>query len=280
MIKLPHPTQILKSKGLIAKKSFGQNFLTDSNYLDFIAQKVAKIAQNQPVAEIGAGLGALTNALLQKNLQVHAIEKDRDLIAPLKESFATFIDSKVLTIHEYNAVTFDYKSCFENVKFTLCGNLPYHLSSSLLFMTLDLNAHLYGAVFLLQKEVAERICAQQNSKIYGMLSVLLQSKFDLILEKKVPANVFWPIPNVDSAIVTLLPKTSLPEFDLALLTNIVKLAFQARRKTLRNSLSQIPYWQEALNALNISDNLRAENLSVLDFINITNQVQSCQKAQK
>lgn len=274
-----HPKAFLAERGLGAKKSFGQNFLVDDSHLSAIAKAVAALAQqaslaNLPVVEYGAGLGALTRALLQEGLQVLAVERDRDLVPLLGKQLEQAVVSGQLTIEEANATT--YEPTFE--RFVLCGNLPYHLSSSLLFRTLDFYERISGAVYLLQKEVADRIAAKPGSRDYGLLSVLLQARFKASVIREVKSGAFWPPPKVDSAVLFLAtkPQQEQVQVDFALLTKVVKDAFAKRRKTLRNALcAHIETLSDAsLQKIEPFLGRRAEELSVEDFAFLTSAFKS------
>ncbi len=269
MSSVESPKDILQRKGLRPKKSFGQNFLVDETHLHAIARRVKMFCtkSDTPVFEIGAGLGALTGALRNEHLLVHAIERDRDLIPLLREKFG-----QTITLHEANALTFDFSQVASD--FVLCGNLPYHLTSSILFNALDNYEHLCGAVFLVQQEVADRILAPPNNKTYGLLSVLLQARFSVEYVRNVPKGAFWPVPQVDSTVIALGPKppSERAQVDWPSFVTLVKKAFSQRRKTLRNTLASIAGIREVLAAAQIDDGLRAENLSWQDFARLAQEL--------
>ena len=257
--------EILGSLGLHAKKSFGQNFLHDVHHLRTIAHLAVCLRQNdhEIVYELGAGLGALTRALLDEGALVHAIERDRDLVPILRREFAHDLENKKLTIHEANASTFNF-GC---ERFVLCGNLPYHLTSTLMLQAADWYTQLDGAVYMIQAEVAERIAAAAGSKTYGLLSVLMQVRFNVAVVHHVPREAFWPIPQIDSSVIQLTPRQS-ETVDWSKLKHLVKTAFAYRRKTLRNSLSRLPSALEALEQIGLDPILRAENLSPEDYVRL------------
>jgi 16S rRNA (adenine1518-N6/adenine1519-N6)-dimethyltransferase len=261
--------EILKIKGLHAKKSFGQNFLNDPHHLEKIAHEACHFKSNPEmiIFEIGAGLGALTRALLAQGALVHAIERDRDLVPILLEEFAHDIRDKKLVIHEANASTFDF-CAVTNDTFVLCGNLPYHLTSTFMLQTLDIYRQLSGAVFMIQAEVADRIISGPGKKVYGLLSVLLQSRFDVSVVHQVPPGAFWPAPKVDSSVIRLIPKAIQPQLNWLAFQSIVKMAFSQRRKTLKNALSKLENATEKMQKAGINPSDRAENLSVDDFIRL------------
>ena len=255
---------ILAGRNLAPKKSFGQNFLGDENHLNMIAKAACDLREGSStrVYEIGAGLGALTRALLNQGAFVEAIERDRDLVPILRETFDTEIKSGQLTLHEANATTF-----FTNyeTKIVICGNLPYHLTSSILFETARLYNQISGAVYLIQKEVADRIAGKPHSKVYGLLSVLMQSRFEISIIHEVPRDAFWPPPNVESSVIRFKPRRDTTELNWDLFVKLVKSAFAHRRKTLTNSLADYPNIEFILTSLDINPKSRAENLSYQDY---------------
>ncbi len=265
-----NPRDILKAKGLHAKKSFGQNFLTDPHHLEAIARETCHLRSNPDmiVFEIGAGLGALTRALLKQGAVVHAIERDRDLVPILLQEFAHEINAKRLVIHEANASTFDFSKVTTDT-FVLCGNLPYHLTSTLMLQALDVYQRITGAVFMIQAEVAERIVSGPGNKVYGLLSVLLQSRFEVSVVHQVPPGAFWPAPNVDSSVLRLVPKLIQPQIDWPQFKTLVKMAFAQRRKTLKNTLSKLENATEKMEQAGINPLARAETLSAEDFVRLS-----------
>lgn len=272
--KARHPRDVLDQHQARVKKSFGQNFLIDEHHLSAIASQIASLtAPGQFVVEIGAGLGALTQALLSKGLVVHAIERDRDMARILRLEYADWLSSSQLTLHEDNATTFDYEKLVHEqggAQFVLCGNLPYHLTSSLIFQAIDLISRISGAVFMIQKEVAERIVAPEGSRDYGILSVLVQAQFHVRITHQVPSGAFWPRPLVDSAVITMKPRTpqQLSKDEASKLKRIVKAAFSTRRKTLRNCLKDLMPIEEICSQIGISADLRPETLSPSQFIDL------------
>ncbi|MES2504526.1 MAG: 16S rRNA (adenine(1518)-N(6)/adenine(1519)-N(6))-dimethyltransferase RsmA [Myxococcota bacterium] len=248
------------------KKSFGQNFLQDEGLLSRIADAICSLrtSNETPVYEIGAGLGALTKSLLVKGAIVHAIERDRDLIPILQNTFLSQIDAGKLILHEANATTF-FESSPESQPFVLSGNLPYHLSGTLFFETARIFDQILGAVYLIQKEVADRIAAGPHSKTYGLLSVLLQSRFDISIIEVVAPEVFWPPPKVESSVICLRPKANPFRGDWDKFVHLVKAAFSMRRKVLTNSLSEYENIESILLNLNINPKSRAEDLEHTDY---------------
>jgi 16S rRNA (adenine1518-N6/adenine1519-N6)-dimethyltransferase len=244
------PIMINKHK---ARKRFGQNFLTDNTIIERIIKTIAPKATDN-LLEIGPGQGAITLPLLQHLKTLHAIEIDRDLIARLKT-----LGKKNLIIHESDALKFDLSTLPNPLR--IVGNLPYNISSPLLFHFLNNTDKIIDMTFMLQKEVVERMVADSGSKIYGRLSVMMQAFFELELVFIVPPESFEPAPKVDSAIVYLKPLKQPKTQNLAVFEKIVKAAFSKRRKTLRNCLKGL--LTQAQTQVDLS--LRAEALQVEDF---------------
>lgn len=248
-----------------ARKRFGQNFLCDNNIIDNIVKAIApKPGDN--LVEIGPGLGALTGPVLQKVGQMHAVELDRDLIPHLSQQFG---DN--LTIHAADALKFEFGQLAQNQKLRVIGNLPYNISTPLLFHLIQSASFIQDMHFMLQKEVVERIIAEPDTDHYGRLSVMLQYYCEAQGLFLVPPTAFNPRPKVDSMIVRLIPYTHLPLVakDVHKLEAVVKQAFSQRRKTLSNTLKPM-FNREQLLALGIDPQARAETLSVSDYVNLAN----------
>ncbi|MFT3734327.1 MAG: 16S rRNA (adenine(1518)-N(6)/adenine(1519)-N(6))-dimethyltransferase RsmA [Rhodocyclaceae bacterium] len=253
-------------QGHLARKRFGQNFLVDR---EIIARIVASIAA-QPgdhLVEIGPGLGALTVPLLAACQHLHVVEIDRDLIARLREKYS----EAQVTIHEGDALKFDFSSLPAPLR--VVGNLPYNISTPLLFHLADFATHVRDMTFMLQKEVVDRMVAEPGDEAYGRLSVMLQYRFAMAHLFDVPGDAFRPAPKVTSAIVYMrpIPVAELQCRDADLMGRIVTAAFGQRRKTLRNTLGD---WLQAndYEALQIDGGLRGERLSVTDYVRIANHV--------
>jgi len=248
----------------IAKKRFGQNFLTDQGV---IASLVMAIAPNidDLLVEIGPGLGALTKPLLQRLKLLHVVEVDRDIIAWMEKAYV----NQAIAIHSADALKFDFTSLGENLRVT--GNLPYNISTPILFHLLDNVSHITDMHFMLQKEVVERMVASPSTAAYGRLSVMLQYRLKMDYLITVPPEAFEPAPKVESAFVRCVPHAVLPYIatDEALFAKVVLAAFGQRRKTLRNTLKGL-LDDDGFAALALSSQLRAENLSVADFVRISN----------
>jgi 16S rRNA (adenine1518-N6/adenine1519-N6)-dimethyltransferase len=246
------------------RKRFGQNFLVDQH---IIAQIVAEIypQKSDRIIEIGPGLGALTRPLLQALDHLHVIEIDRDIVSQLNQLFA----QEELTIHAADALKFDFSAL--GSKLRIVGNLPYNISTPLLFHLSQFAEHILDMHFMLQKEVVDRMVGSPATADYGRLSVMLQYRFDMEYVFSVPAESFRPVPKVESAIVRMTPRDSSARIvkNEALFSQIVTAAFSQRRKTLRNTLQQ-HLTAADFSALGIDSGLRAENLSVEEFAAIAN----------
>ncbi|MDD2775372.1 MAG: 16S rRNA (adenine(1518)-N(6)/adenine(1519)-N(6))-dimethyltransferase RsmA [Gallionella sp.] len=247
-----------------AKKKFGQNFLIDQNIIaDIIAAIAPQAADN--MVEIGPGLGALTTPLLKHLDHLHVVEIDRDIITRLENNYS----ASKLTIHAGDALKFDFVSLGSPLR--IVGNLPYNISSPLLFHFAQYRERITDMHFMLQNEVVDRMVAEHDTPAYGRLSVMLQYRFDMEKLLDVPPDSFRPAPKVDSAIVRMIPRSEDNIFvkNEAHFSAIVAAAFGQRRKTLRNTLRA--YLTESdFAALDIDPQRRAETLSVLEFIKIAN----------
>lgn len=253
----------------IAKKRFGQNFLTDQSVITSLIAAISP-EPNDLMVEIGPGLGALTKPLLQKLKLLHVVEVDRDIIAWMKTEYSKpAYANNALNIHNADALKFDFTSLGENLRVT--GNLPYNISTPILFHLLDNVSHICDMHFMLQKEVVERMVAAPSTPAYGRLSVMLQYHLQMDYLITVPPEAFEPAPKVESAFVRCIPHASLPftAKNEAIFAKVVLAAFGQRRKTLRNTLKGLVE-DDGFTALNISSQLRAENLSVADFVSIAN----------
>ncbi|NOT65258.1 MAG: 16S rRNA (adenine(1518)-N(6)/adenine(1519)-N(6))-dimethyltransferase RsmA [Methylotenera sp.] len=253
----------------IAKKRFGQNFLTDQSVIASLVDAISPKADDLMV-EIGPGLGALTKPLMQKLNLLHVVEVDRDIIAWMQKEYA----NKAIEIHNADALKFDFtqladKKSGSNLRVT--GNLPYNISTPILFHLLDNINAITDMHFMLQKEVVERMVAQPSTPAYGRLSVMLQYKLHMDYLITVPPEAFEPAPKVESAFVRCVPHAVQPFVakDEAMFAKVVLAAFGQRRKTLRNTLKGL-LEDDGFTALNINSQKRAENLSVAEFVSIAN----------
>ena len=257
----------------LAKKRFGQNFLIDQT---IIISLIAAIdpKPKETLIEIGPGLGALTKPLLKTVPQLHVIEIDRDIIKWMEAEYAKpEYASHQLTIHNIDALKFDFSTLGKDLRIT--GNLPYNISTPILFHLLESLPNIKDMHFMLQKEVVERMVATPSTSAYGRLSVMLQYHLQMEYLITVPSEAFNPAPKVESAFVRCLPYATLPYVakDTALFSKIVQTAFSQRRKTIRNTLKPFLSDDDFLK-LNIDAQNRAENLSVAEFVAIANYLQN------
>jgi 16S rRNA (adenine1518-N6/adenine1519-N6)-dimethyltransferase len=251
-------------QGHVARKRFGQNFLVDMGIIDAIVDTIAPRVTDRMV-EIGPGLGALTAPLLERLATLHAVELDRDLIVHLHKRFGD-----KLALHAGDALAFDFGTLAvtsERPSLRLVGNLPYNISSPLLFH-LTAFAHLVvDQHFMLQDEVVDRMVAVPGTKAYGRLSVMLQYRYVMDKLLDVPPESFEPAPRVNSAIVRMIPFAphELPNVDSAVLGEVVTAAFSQRRKMLRNTLG---VYQERIDfdALGFDLARRAEQIPVAEYV--------------
>jgi 16S rRNA (adenine1518-N6/adenine1519-N6)-dimethyltransferase len=264
--RLPSPSEILRQHQLRAKHSWGQNFLRDESALERIVEAIAPVA-GEPVVELGAGLGHLTSALLNAGAQVTAVERDRDLVRLLEQWH-----HPRLRVVAANAATLDFAKAAGAPRVAVVGNLPFHLTSEILFQVLAQRASISRAVFTIQKEVAQRLAAPPGGRDYGILSVRLGLHYQLENVLPLPAAFFYPPPKVDAALVRLtpLPKPRARIASEDSFQRLVKAAFGQRRKTLLNSLKaggagSPAELEQALAQAGINGTRRAETLSVEEF---------------
>ena len=248
------------------RKRFGQHFLTDHTVLKNIVNTL-QLQNKDRVIEIGPGLGALTDYLLPALCHLDVVELDRDLITQLHQKY----DSKRVTIHAADALNFAYATLGTDLR--IVGNLPYNISTPLLFKLFSEAHAIRDMHFMLQKEVVLRLTAAVGSNDYGRLSVMSQYFCDNHYLFTVPANAFDPPPKVESAVVRLVPKKQLPLSSTAFTSFecVVKEAFSYRRKTIANSLKRL-IDSHTLQSLNINPQNRPQNLSVEEFIRIGNAI--------
>ena len=254
--------------GHTARKRFGQNFLVSDGVIRKIVDAVAPRA-GETVVEIGPGLGALTEPLLERIAHLHVVEIDRDLIARLQQRFPP----ERLSIHQGDALEFDFGALKTAGPLKIVGNLPYNISSPLLFHLVPFASLVYDMHFMLQKEVVDRMVAAPGSKDFGRLSVMLQYHYHMERMFIVPPGSFNPAPRVDSAIVRMIPKKVGVEDatakDLGLFARVVTAAFSQRRKMLRNTLREF-ISETDLAALGIRPTARAEDIAVADYVRLAN----------
>jgi 16S rRNA (adenine1518-N6/adenine1519-N6)-dimethyltransferase len=249
-----------------ARKRFGQNFLHDSGVIERIIRAINP-KPDDALVEIGPGLGALTEEMLAVNGRLQVVELDRDLIPVLRTKFFNYPDFR---IHEADALKFDFGQLVENgQRIRIIGNLPYNISTPLIFHLLGHSGVVEDMHFMLQKEVVQRLAAMPGDNNYGRLGIMAQYFCRVQPLFEVGPGAFKPAPKVDSAIVRMVPHETLPHpaKDYRLLQAVVRTAFSARRKTLRKGLAGM-VTVEQLNRVGINDGLRPENLALADYVAI------------
>jgi len=248
------------------RRRFGQHFLHDRGV---IAKIVAAIdpRHGDALLEIGPGLGALTAPLVERVAHVHVIEVDRDLAARLVAEY----DPARLTVHRGDALRFDFARLPERLR--IVGNLPYNVSTPLLFHVMNYAPRLEDLHFMLQREVVDRMVAAPSTSSYGRLSIMLQYRFTMTKLFDVKPGAFRPPPKVDSAVVRMAPRPAATHGARSeeVLGKVVTAAFTKRRKTLKNALAAV-IDEEALRALGLDPGVRPENLGVQDYVAIANAV--------
>lgn len=251
----------------IARKRFGQHFLKDERVLEKIVS-VFLPKDDQNIVEIGPGLGALTSVLLSRIDHLSAIELDRDLVKRLKQQYP----ADRLSIYEMDVLQCDLskiKRSNEAKELRLIGNLPYNISTPLIFHLLGQLDQIEDMLFMLQKEVALRLAAKPGNKHYGRLTVMTSLQADCECLIDVPPDAFDPPPKVESTVIQLKPKSQPEEFDIDHLKKLVTAAFGQRRKTLRNALSSLVTIQQFKDA-ELDPSLRAESVSPEKFVHLSN----------
>ena len=260
----------MKPTGHLPRKRFGQNFLQNDGVIQAIAKAIAP-CDSDHIVEIGPGQGALTDAIIHSGCKLDAVELDRDLMTVLLASFSIYPG---FTLHSADALTFDFKQLQENGEcLRVIGNLPYNISTPLIFKLLESTAIIQDMHFMLQLEVVQRLAAQPGSKHWGRLGIMAQYDCDVSLLFEVPPEAFFPPPKVQSAIVRLVPKTPAqkPQCARHKLAKVVQLAFAQRRKTLRNNLKGV-FDDASLTTLGIDPGCRAETLTLDTFVTLANQL--------
>jgi 16S rRNA (adenine1518-N6/adenine1519-N6)-dimethyltransferase len=253
-----------------ARKRFGQHFLIDPGVIDAIVRAVSA-AEGDVVVEIGPGQGAITEALADTGCELHTVELDRDLAAKLRARYAGRAN---VTVHEADALRFDFGSIGKPMR--VVGNLPYNISTPLLFHLLKFRDRIIDMHFMLQKEVVDRMAAGPGSKAYGRLGIMLGCHLQVEALFEVPPDAFDPPPEVNSAVVRLdpLPPGTFDIDDEAALSTLVAKAFMQRRKTLRNSLKGEAE-AEDFAATGIDASLRPEQVAIADYVRLCNHL--CRK---
>jgi 16S rRNA (adenine1518-N6/adenine1519-N6)-dimethyltransferase len=272
------PKEIIQQYGIKPRKKLSQSFLMDQNIIKKIAA-AAQITKEDIVVEIGAGIGVLTEILAQESRKIIAVELDNNLVDVLKEKLIGFDN---VEIHAGDILKFDFNSLSaeERTKVKVVGNVPYNISSPLIFHLLSCRSAITGFHLMLQKEVVQRLAASPNNKSYGVPSVLLQmfSSVEKIFD--VPASCFYPQPKVESAVIggTFLDKPQMELTDAVFFTQLVKTSFAQRRKMLINNLKNSQLLadieeekiKDVLQSVAIDGKRRAETLSVLEFGKLSN----------
>lgn len=250
----------------VARKRFGQNFLTDKLVLDNIIDAIGP-QRGEAMVEIGPGLAAMTALLLKSLDHMHVVELDRDLVARLEKAYPR----EKLTVHSGDALKFDFGSIPvpEGQRLRVVGNLPYNISSPLLFHLAEFAPLVEDQHFMLQKEVVERMVAEPGTKAYSRLSVMLQWRYDMDLMFIVPPTAFDPPPQVDSAIVRMIPKRQMLEVDGATLEKVVAKAFSQRRKVIRNCVAGM-FTEAQLVEAGIDPGARPEAVGLEQYVALAN----------
>lgn len=252
-----------------AKKHLGQHFLNDENIAQDIVKSLKHTSLYKKVLEVGPGMGVLTKYLInESSFETYIIDIDRESIAYLKQNYPA-LENKII---EGDFLKLDFNNLFDNESFAVIGNFPYNISTEILFKVLDHKNQVPEVVGMFQKEVAERIASKPRNKTYGITSVLLQAFYDIEYLFTVHENVFTPPPRVKSAVIRLTRnKVQQLDCDEKLFKQVVKAGFNQRRKTLRNSIKAFKLKPEFLDHKYLTQ--RAEELSVADFVSLTNMVE-------
>jgi 16S rRNA (adenine1518-N6/adenine1519-N6)-dimethyltransferase len=250
----------------VARKRFGQNFLTDNHVLSDIIDAIGP-RRGQAMVEIGPGLAAMTALLLKQLDHMHVVELDRDLVARLEKAYPR----EHLTVHSGDALKFDFGSIPvpEGQKLRIVGNLPYNISSPLLFHLAEFAHLVEDQHFMLQKEVVERMVAEPGTKAYSRLSVMLQWRYDMAMLFIVPPTAFDPPPQVDSAIVRMVPTRRQLPCDAKRLEAVVAKAFSQRRKVIRNCVAGM-FTEAQLVEAGIDPGLRPEAVTLEQYVALAN----------
>ena len=267
-MKLSEIAQTLQQVGVAPVRTLGQNFLHDQNLARWIVHQ-AQLSAHDFVLEIGPGLGAITGPALETGARILAIEKDGRLADFLRRRF----EGERLEIIHGDALRFEVKQLFPRGPVKLLGNLPYYISTELLLRFLEKPTPITLAVLMLQNEVARRLSAIPRSKDYGILGLVLQSRYQVEFLRSIPASVFLPRPEVDSALVRLRPRApgELPPYDRELFLALARRGFSQRRKQVGKLLREmVSDWPEAARQIGAKQTARAEELSLGQWIGLTN----------
>lgn len=257
--------------GHVARKRFGQNFLHDEQVIADIVSAIRPV-EGENLVEIGPGLGALTEPVCELVSRLTVVELDRDLAKRLRSH--PFMQDK-LTIVETDALNYDFAQLAQDNPLRIFGNLPYNISTPLMFHLFSFSTKVQDMHFMLQKEVVNRLAAHPGHKNYGRLSVMAQYYCQIVPVLEVPPHAFQPPPKVDSAVVRLIPHAAPPVEvkSKKKLDQVCAIAFNQRRKTIRNSLKEL-LTEANIEALGINPSARAETLSLQDFANLANKTES------
>ncbi len=273
------PRKALKRHGLSPKYSWGQNFLVSPNVVSAIAEACTSVEPTN-VVEIGAGLGTLTAALLNKSLKVIAVERDREMCNALRSDFSKDAD---LTLMEEDAASIDYRSLPALKNGVLAGNLPYQLTGKLLRAAVETYDYIKRAVFMVQSEVADRLIAPPKTSARGSLSVIVQARYNITVLLNLKPTHFYPPPKVRSSVLVFDPILEPPyskEATAYQFDNIVNASFFCRRKTIRNSLTKSflnlksEDVEKILDAADVKHSKRPEELTIEEFAQLTNSAVS------
>ena len=267
--------EVLKQNNFRFNKQFGQNFITDSNLLNAITCD-AEINKEDEILEIGAGAGTLTNLLCSKAKKVVSYEIDNNLKEVLKE---TTKDKNNLTLIFKDALKEDIKTIESNFdeKYKVVANLPYYITTPLIFKFLEETNNVKSITVMVQKEVGERFCSNVNSSDYSALTVIAKLISNCSIKRIVNRNLFYPVPNVDSCILHFNINKNKYNIDYDKLKKLIHTSFRMKRKTLINNLQGYNNLSKSdlkiiLNSLNFDENIRAEKLTEVDFINLFNKI--------
>lgn len=265
---------LIKNNFNFAKK-FGQNFITDKNFLASIVDG-ASVESNDEVLEIGAGAGTLTRAISEKAKKVVSYEIDNNLKPVLEESLIDCKNANVVFGDALNTDIKEIESHFEN-DYKIVANLPYYITTPLMFKFLEETDRVKSITVMVQKEVAERMVAKPNSKEYGALTLAIDFFGNAKIIKKVSRNMFYPVPNVDSAVIRIDIVKNKFDIEKELFLKVVKASFSMRRKTLVNNLSQSfgidkELIKNILLKFKMNENIRGESLSTNDFVNLSKEL--------
>jgi 16S rRNA (adenine1518-N6/adenine1519-N6)-dimethyltransferase len=269
-MKLSQMPEVLREIGVSPVKSLGQNFLHDQNLARWIVDQ-ANLSADDYVVEIGPGLGALTELALAKGAYVLAIEKDKRLVKFLREKFA----GQPVEIRHCDALEFDTRILYTKRRVKLLGNLPYYISSQLLIKFLEYHSPISLWLLMLQKELAKRLGAAPSTRDYAALTLQIQLHYRVEYLRAVPATVFLPKPDVDSALVRISPRDEyeLPVCDQKVFERLVRRGFSQRRKQLGKLIrEEVPAWEAIVADVGLNPKARAEELSLQQWIALTNQI--------